>query len=314
MPGPSRTLVDQPRPRARSRPRICAPPKSALPASSIRRRWRSPRSTKRASSCVRERRLRPACSARRCAAGAAMSRPRSIFGPRRPRPTARRSSRRGRGGRDEGPRRHPAGRCRPARRPARPLGEDLRLGRRRHRRAQGSADRHLRPRDDRAADPSGELRPGAEDAGHRPARGRRRARLQQRADRHPRLFGPAAREPPADRPVLPGHHADQAERQPRGRAGTPTTGLLAAADAASGGPATRRRAVRPAEHDAAAGRREDRDRRQARPRPVAGEGRPQPVRAGHHQSRRERARRHAERRQDSGAHAQHRAGGLRRLQ
>ena len=48
-------------------------------------------------------------------------------------------------------------------------------------------------------------------------------------------------------------------------------------------------------------------RRRARPRSVAGQGRPQPVRAGHRQSRRQRARRDARRRQDHAAHPQ-RAG------
>ncbi len=37
---------------ARSRPRICAPPRCASPASSIRRPWRSPRSTATARSCA----------------------------------------------------------------------------------------------------------------------------------------------------------------------------------------------------------------------------------------------------------------------
>ena len=40
---------------------------------------------------------------------------------------------------------------------------------------------------------------------------------------------PAARPPPADRPVLPGHHGDQAERQPGGQSCAPAAGLLAGA-------------------------------------------------------------------------------------
>ena len=51
-------------------------------------------------------------------------------------------------------------------------------------------------------------------------------------------------------------------------------------------------------------RREGRARRRARPRPVAGEGRHLPVRAGDRQSRGQRARRHAGWRQAHGAHRQ----------
>ena len=50
------------------------------------------------------------------------------------------------------------------------------------------------------------VRAAPEDAGGRAARRRHRARFQQRADRDHRLLRPAAREPPAERPVLPGHH------------------------------------------------------------------------------------------------------------
>jgi hypothetical protein len=79
------------------------------------------------------------------------------------------------------------------------------------------------------------IRPGAEDAGGRPARRRRGARFQQRAAGHHRLFGPAARQPPADRSRLPGHHADQAEREPGGEPGAPAARLLAPPDPAPGG-------------------------------------------------------------------------------
>ena len=62
--------------------------------------------------------------------------------------------------------------------------------------------------------------------------------------------------------------------------------------------------VRPHHAAAPADRREGRARRRARPRPVAGEGRHLPVRAGDRQSRGQRARRHAGRRQAHGAHRQ----------
>ena len=64
---------------------------------------------------------------------------------------------------------------------------------------------------------------------------------------------------------------------------------------------------------APAGRREDRAGPAPRPRPVAGQGRPQPVRAGHHESDRQCPRRHARRRQDHHSHPQCRGGGMRRL-
>ena len=120
-----------------------------------------------------------------------------------------------------------------------------------------------------------------------------------------RLLRPAAGEPPADRPVLPGHHADQAERQPRRGPGAPAAGLLAPADAAAAGAATsatcsptcrcccKRLLGEHVELDVRHGRdlwpvKADLD----------------PVRAGDHQPRRQRARRHARRRQ---AHHPHRA-------
>ncbi len=69
---------------------------------------------------------------------------------------------------------------------------------------------------------------------------------------------------------------------------------LAPADAAA-----RRGAVGIADAAAPARRRNDRARRRARTRSVAGEGRPQSVRAGHRQSRRQRARRDERRRPTS---------------
>ena len=170
--------------------------------------------------------------------------------------TARRCARR-MDARRAGSERHRAHRRR-ARRRRRPLRAAVRLARRGRRRRRGAIVYALDTTEQRTL--RGAVRPVAEDAGGRPARRRRRARLQQRADRHHRLFRPAAGQSPADRPVLPGHHADQAERQPRGGAGAAAAGLLAPPDAAPAGAAARRRAVRPADAAAAAGRREDRAR------------------------------------------------------
>ena len=74
---------------------------------------------------------------------------------------------------------------------------------------------------------------------------------------------------------------------------------LAPADAAA-----QRRPVRTADAAAPAGRRDDPARRRVWARPVAGEGRPQPVRAGDRQSRRQCPRRHQRRREDHASHAQ----------
>src|SRR3546814_8738167 len=48
-----------------------------------------------------------------------------------------------------------------------------------------------------------------------------------------RLFRPAAAAPPAGRPVVRRHHADQAERQPRRQPGAPASCLFAPADPAA---------------------------------------------------------------------------------
>ena len=97
-----------------------------------------------------------------------------------------------------------------------------------------------------------------EDAGGRPARRRRRARFQQSADRDDRLLRPAAAAVPAGRPILRRHHADQAERQPRGQSGTPAAGLLAPADAAAARHRHQRRADRTQPSAEPAARRERR--------------------------------------------------------
>ena len=89
--------------------------------------------------------------------------------------------------------------------------------RRRRRRGRRRGGDRLCRRDDRAEGARDQDGAGPEDAGGRPAGRRHRARLQQRADRHHHGVRPAADQPPAVRPVLPGHHEHQAERQPRGR-------------------------------------------------------------------------------------------------
>src|SRR3546814_8854259 len=53
------------------------------------------------------------------------------------------------------------------------------------------------------------------------------------ADGDDRLFRSAAAAPPAGRPVVRRHHADQAERQPRRQSGAPVARLLAPADPAA---------------------------------------------------------------------------------
>ncbi len=64
-------------------------------------------------------------------------------------------------------------------------------------------------------------------------------------------------------PVVPGHHPDQAERQPRRRAGAAAAGVLAQADAAAAGARPRRDAERPRHAAQAADRREGDARRRA---------------------------------------------------
>ena len=103
--------------------------------------------------------------------------------------------------------------------------------------------------------------------------------------------------PQADRSLVPGHHPDQAERQPRGGAGAPTAGLLAQTDAAPAGARPRRDTLRPRHAAQAVDRREGDAGGGARPRSVAGEGGYLAVRAGDRQSGGQCARRHAGRRQ-----------------
>ncbi len=166
----------------------------------------------------------------------------------------------------------------------------------RGRRTRGRGRDRLHAGDHRTAGAGEPDQPVAEDGHGRPARRRHRARFQQRAVRH----HDGERLPPeraqADRSVVPGYHADQAERDPRGDAGAPAAGVLAPPDPAAAGARSRRRAV--GSHHAAAppDRREGQARPGAWPRSLAGQGRRVAVRTGGRQSRRQRPRRDARRR------------------
>ena len=98
-------------------------------------------------------------------------------------------------------------------------------------RARDRGRHRLYARDHRAAHAGEPDQPVAEDGDGRPARRRHRARLQQRAVRHHDGERLPAERAQADRSVVPGHHADQAERQPRRDAGAAAAGVLAQADA-----------------------------------------------------------------------------------
>ena len=78
---------------------------------------------------------------------------------------------------------------------------------------------------------------------------------------------------PADRSVVPGHHAGQAERQPGGEPGAAAAGLFAQADHAPAGDRSRRGAVGSHRAAAPAHRRERDAQRPASARPLAGQGR-----------------------------------------
>ena len=151
-----------------------------------------------------------------------------------------------------------------------------------------------RPPSSAAAAP---VRPVAEDGIDRQARRRHRARFQQRAVVDHDGDGLSAQCPQADRSVVPGHHADQAGRQPRGAARASAARVLAPADTAAAGTRSRRDVDRAVDVPAADDRRKRHARRRAQPGPVVGEGRESPDRAGDGQSRGQRPRRHARRRQ-----------------
>ena len=287
----------QPR-RATTAPIRSAPPRCASCASSTTRRWRSPRSTRPGASRA------PMRCSRGCSSdvlkGEAVPARRSILavvGRARPRRRSKRRSARPPQGRATSRRSMPRSPA-PASASARFYVTAVEEAGARQR----GGDR-LCARDHRAARRwRQQFAPAAEDGVGRPARRRHRARFQQRAVRHHDGDRLPAQRAPADRSVLPGHHADQAERQPGGEPGAAAAGVLAPADAAPAGARPRRGAVRSHHAAAPADRREGHARRGPRPRPVAGQGRHLAVRAGDRQSRGQRPRRHAGRRQADGAH------------
>ena len=142
------------------------------------------------------------------------------------------------GGRRAG--RHRAGRGH-ARRRQGALGAVLRH-RGRGGRARDRSRHRLSAGDHRAAHAGKPDQPVAEDGHGRPARRRHRARLQQRAVGHHDGERLPAERAQADRSVVPGHHADQAERDPRRDAGAAAARVLAPPDAAAAGARPRRRA------------------------------------------------------------------------
>ena len=112
----------------------------------------------------------------------------------------------------------------------RALRQFLRPGRRGGGQRRRSGHR-LRARDHGAAYAGKPRAAAAEDGIGRPARRRHRPRLQQRALGHHDGHRFPAQRAQADRSFVQGHHPDQAERQPRRRAGAPAVGVLAQADA-----------------------------------------------------------------------------------
>src|SRR6266699_2143853 len=229
-------------------------------------------------------------------------------------PRGRRRARPGGARRRDRPRRGGSGRDRADRCGAgarrQPLGALLRVGGREERARRRGGDR-LCGRDHRAARARSPVHPIAKDGSGRSARRRHRPRFQQRALRHHDGDRFPAQRPQADRSVVPGHHADQAERQPGGEPGAAIAGVLAAADIAPAGARSRRGALRPDHAAAAPDRREGHARGRARARPVVGPHRSFPIRAGDRQSRGQCQGRDARRRQARDQDAKSRRGGMR---
>ena len=199
-----------------------ARPKCASCASSSRRRWRSPRSTRPERSRAPIRCL-PACSRQRSRTPRA-ARSSSVVS-ERDREALEAAIKSAAAGQSEiAPVEAALSRHRRA------LGPLLRLSGRGGRPRDRGRDR-LRARHHRPARHREPARPGREDEIGRPAGRRHRPRLQQRALRHHDGDRLPAERAQADRSVVPGHHADQAERQPGREPGAATAGVLAPPDA-----------------------------------------------------------------------------------
>ena len=143
--------------------------------------------------------------------------------------------------------------------------------------------------------------------------GRYRPRFQQCSLRHhdgDRFFAERAQ---ADRSVLQGHYANQAKRQPRGRACAAAPGVFTQADLASAGARSRRNLERPRHAAQAAHRREGFAGYRAWARPLAGQSRHFAVRAGDREPGGQCPRRHAEWRQTHRSHEQRASRRLRQI-
>ena len=150
------------------------------------------------------------------------------------------------------------------------------------------------PRRDRAAAARGAARPGGEDGGDRAARRRRRARLQQPADRDLGLHGDPARQGRRAGPRAA--RRDRPRRRAGGRPHAPAARLQPPPGAAPARARPQRDRGRHGADGAADHRRRRQRRRAARARPRAGRGRPGADRARDPQPRGQRARRDARRR------------------
>ena len=92
--------------------------------------------------------------------------------------------------------------------------------------ARSGSGHRLHLGDHRAARTREQSHPAAEDGARRSTRRRHRPRFQQRAVRHHHGDRLSAQRAQADRSLVPGHHADQAERQPGGEPGAASAGVL----------------------------------------------------------------------------------------
>ena len=151
----------------------------------------------------------------------------------------------------------------------------------------------LGPRASRGAAP-----PVAEDGGRRPARGRRRPRLQQPSHGHFRELRPAPLRRPGRRPGARPADGHSRRRGARGQPHPPAPRVQPQADPRAEARGRARGRFRHRADAPPAPRRGRGAPDRPRGRPELGEGRPGPARAGRHEPRRERARRDAARRPD----------------